>query len=78
MEFFTALVFYYKLQGEPMVAKIWFESRAQCEKALRVDEFIEAVYQDSLHVHVACDVSKVASNSIRPKARPEMFAQEGA
>ncbi len=78
MEFFTALVFYYTLQGEPMVATIWFESRAQCEKALRVDEFIEAVYQDPLHVHVACDVSKVASNSIRPKARPEMFAQEGS
>ena len=76
MEFFTALVFYYTLQGEPMVSTIWFETRAQCERALRVDEFIYAVYQDPLHAHVACDVSKVASMSIRPKARPDIFVQE--
>lgn len=76
MEFFTALVFYYTLQGEPMVSTIWFETRAQCERALRVDEFIYAVYQDPNHAHVSCDVSKVASMSIRPKARPDIFVQE--
>ena len=70
MEFFTALLIYYPLQGVDMRSEIWFENYAKCEQVLRSDAFV-AVYDNQRDVHLNCTQSDEASWSMRPKARPK-------
>ena len=37
LEFFTALIIEYKLQGHQMRASIWFESERHCQEVLNAD-----------------------------------------
>tara|TARA_R100000951_G_scaffold67542_1_gene56983 strand:+ start:5404 stop:5715 length:312 start_codon:yes stop_codon:yes gene_type:complete len=73
MEFFTALIIYYSVNGLPDRSVIWFESFSQCEQALRVDDFFDKIYSDASHMHVACKKTNTLSKSIKPKSRPEVI-----
>lgn len=76
MEFFTALLIYYPLNGVEMTSEIWFENYAKCEQVLRSDALL-VIYETPRDVHITCERSQLASSSIRPKARPEGLRNGG-
>lgn len=70
IEFFTALLIHYPLQGDGMTSIIWFDSYSKCEKVLRSDA-LHIIYEDKKDIHISCDKTNVMSNSLTPMSRPE-------
>jgi hypothetical protein len=74
IEFFTALVLHYELQGKELEAVMWFETEADCQAVMQND--IAAPLYDELYdlygnnIMMFCEVSETVSNIIRPTARP--------
>ena len=82
LEFFTALIIEYKLQGHQMRASIWFESERHCQEVLNED-VAQPVY-DRLYdlygndIMMTCHVTKEVSNElVRPRLRPEGLGNDG-
>lgn len=72
MEYFTALIFAYTLNGMPVESLIVFDTYDQCEAALRLSDglytAVEAAHGDAV---MTCRKSSVPSRAtVRPKARP--------
>lgn len=78
MEYFTALVIAYTLQQQPVETLIIFESRAQCEEALRASgPLYDAIDRDYEETSMKCERSGVASRwTVRPKMRPDHLNKE--
>lgn len=76
IEYFTALVISYHLQGAPIDAVIWFDTAARCETALRnTDGLYKTIYRlYGNDIMMRCNKSDVVSKTIRPKIRPEGLA----
>ena len=82
LEFFTALIIEYKLQGHQMRASIWFESERHCQEVMNED-IAQPVY-DRLYdlygndIMMTCHVTKEVSNElVRPRLRPEGLGNDG-
>ena len=82
LEFFTALIIEYKLQGHQMRASIWFESERHCQDVMNED-IAQPVY-DRLYdlygndIMMTCHVTKEVSNElVRPRLRPEGLGNDG-
>ena len=82
LEFFTALIIEYKLQGHQMRASIWFESERHCQEVLNED-VAQPIY-DRLYdlygndIMMSCYVTKESSNElVRPRLRPEGLGNDG-
>lgn len=74
IEFFTALVLHYELQGHEIETVVWFETEAQCQEVMQYD--IAAPLYDELYdlygnnIIMFCEISQNVSKKIRPKTRP--------
>jgi len=73
IEYFTALVISYQLQGGPIDAVIWFDTEARCETAMRnTDGLYETLYLlYGNDIMMRCHKSDVVSKTVRPVLRPE-------
>jgi hypothetical protein len=74
IEYFTALVISYHLQGEPIDATIWLDSEARCETAMRgASDLYETIYRlYGKDIMMRCHTSELVSKPlVRPQARPE-------
>jgi len=75
IEYFTALVIAYNLQGEQIKTVAWFKSQNHCQ--IVMNENLAQPLYDHLYdlygnyISMKCIVSKQASKLIRPKLRPE-------
>jgi len=77
MEFFTALIITYTLDttsvrfmDQEHRAIIWFETKDQCQQAIRKHDFFDLIYGSILDTHIACKESRFLSQSIKPRLRP--------
>jgi hypothetical protein len=75
IEYFTALVLDYDVQGEYARSTIFFDNQAQCEQALRNADQLYALLRQykedpSLHCIVTDQVSKAPPP---PKGRPNGY-----
>ena len=75
IEYFTALVIAYNLQGEQIKTVAWFESQNQCQRVMN-ENHAQPLYDHIYDLYgndisMKCIVSKQASKLIRPKLRPE-------
>ena len=75
IEYFTALVIAYNLQGEQIKTVAWFESQSHCQTVMN-ENLAQPLYDHIYDLYgsdisMQCIVSKQASKLIRPKLRPE-------
>ncbi len=76
IEYFTALVLAYEVQGTEVETLVWFQSKDHCQAVM--DRNIAEPLYDELYdlygknIMMSCEVSSIASRVIRPKARPEL------
>lgn len=70
IEFFTALVLHYEVQGQELTAVMWFETRDHCEQVAMsgIYDVIHDHYDDTM---MYCEETDAPSRTIRPRARPE-------
>ena len=66
MEYYTLLTIFYTIAEHDVHLRVWFTSEADCWRVLLESGLYEEVKATSAH----CDVSKVASNFVKPKIRP--------
>jgi hypothetical protein len=76
VEYFTALVLAYEVQGTEIETLVWFQSEDHCQLAM--DRGVADPLYDELYslygndIAMSCEVSGIASRVVRPKARPEV------
>lgn len=78
MEFFTALIFSYAINGEYFEGGLWFDTEARCETALRntdgLYETLYLLYEDTM---AKCEKSDVVSGyTVRPRPRPDNLMEK--
>lgn len=78
MEFFTALIFSYAINGEYVEGGLWFDTAARCETALRnSDELYETVFLLYEDVMAKCEKSDIVSGyTVRPRLRPDNLMEK--
>ena len=76
IEYFTALVIAYNLQGEQIKTIAWFESQSHCQTVMN-ENLAQPLYDHIYDLYgndisMQCIVSKQPSKPlVRPKPRPE-------
>ena len=78
MEFFTALIFSYVIDGEYVEGGLWFDTEARCETALRnSDDLYETLYLLYEDTMATCKKSDIVSGyTIRPRLRPDNLMEK--
>lgn len=78
MEFFTALIFSYAINGEYTQGGLWFDTEARCETALRnSDELYETIFLLYEDVMAKCEKSDIVSGyTVRPRLRPDNLMEK--
>ena len=72
MEFFTALIISYAMNGSYVESVMWFDTEKRCETAMRnSDDLYETLYLLYDDTMMACRRTEVLSHSIRPRLRPD-------
>jgi len=76
VEYFTALVLHYEMQGKELETVVWFENEAHCQEVLQNDAALP-LYNKLYNLYgnnimMFCEVTERASRVVRPRARPEV------
>ena len=76
IEYFTALIIAYTLQGHDIETAVWFESEKHCMKAMRsrtFDHMYDHMYElYGNDISMGCYPSEKVSKLIRPRVRPNL------
>ena len=74
IEYFTALVIAYTLQGHDIETAVWFESEKHCTKAMEnrsADMMYDYLYDlYGNEISMGCYPSNKVSKLVRPRVRP--------
>ena len=71
MEFFTALYIEYAIRGREIETYLILPNYEACQIAIRDNEHMDTYFFADGDVNMWCLDTGVASNSIKPKLRPE-------
>ena len=76
IEYFTALVLHYEVQGKELETVVWFENEDHCQEVLQNDvamPLYEELYDlYGNNIMMFCEVSEDVSRIVRPRGRPEV------
>jgi hypothetical protein len=76
IEYFTALVLHYEVQGKELQTVVWFENEDHCQEVLQNDvamPLYEELYDlYGNNIMMFCEVSEDVSRIVRPRGRPEV------
>jgi hypothetical protein len=76
IEYFTALVLHYEVQGKELQTVVWFENEDHCQEVLQNDvamPLYEELYDlYGNNIMMFCEVSEDVSRIVRPRLRPEV------
>jgi len=77
IEYFTALVIAYTIQGHEIETAVWFENERQCSTAMNnrsTDMLYDYLYDlYGSNIMMGCYPSDEVSKLARPKIRPEVI-----
>ena len=76
IEYFTALVLHYEVQGKELQTVVWFENEDPCQEVLQND-VVMPLYEELYDLYgnnimMFCEVSEDVSRIVRPRGRPEV------
>ncbi len=75
IEYFTALVLHYEVQGKELETVVWFETENHCQEVMQND-VVMPLYEELYDLYgnnimMFCEVSENVSRIVRPRLRPE-------
>ncbi len=81
IEYFTALVIAYTVQGHDIETAVWFESEKHCSRAMNnrsadmMYDYLYDLYGND--IMMTCETTDKVSKYIRPRLRPEKEEADG-